>query len=258
MCRIRCTFLAVTFVESWTTSLRTRSSSPRREASKFTHALRVGVRNRLQIQIRDTGPGIPEPELRFVFDRFRQGEAGQRSNATGDGLGLSIAQTLSKQLGGELSLASPVSGGTHVTLELPLTAVGETAEGPISTPVIAESRPVLLVEDHEEARHAMGELLTFLGYRVSAVGSGAACRTEIRKFDPDVVIVDLNLPDASGLDLVREFRAKERARGRYWVGVSGMAEASDRRRALEAGFDEYVVKPVSVDQLAPLLQRYCG
>jgi two-component system, sensor histidine kinase len=115
-------------------------------------------------------------------------------------------------------------------------------------------REVLLVEDSDDVRVALVELLELLGHRVEAVSDGLAAVKRACASRPEVVLVDLGIPGIDGLEVARRIRA-ELGEAPRLVAMTGAARAEDRRLALEAGFDAHLVKPIEVADLEAVLAR---
>jgi len=116
------------------------------------------------------------------------------------------------------------------------------------------ARRVLLVEDSEDIRTALAELLELLGHRVEAVADGLVAVERARATQPEIVLVDLGIPGIDGLEVARRIRA-ELGGGPRLVALTGAAREEDRRRSREAGFEEHLVKPVDLAHLEAVISR---
>ena len=116
------------------------------------------------------------------------------------------------------------------------------------------ARSVLLVEDSDDVREALAELLELSGHRVAAVAGGREALARAAALAPEVVLIDLGLPDLSGLEVARRLRT-ELGPAPFLVALTGAARDSDRQAALEAGFDLHVPKPVDPLDLERLVAR---
>lgn len=209
------------------------------------------------IQITDNGRGIDSKLLPRVFDIFVQ----ENSNSPGHGLGLglTIVKRLVAMHQGTVTAASDGAGkGSTFTISLPfepLAAVPPTP--PFGLPTLSgpasRALRIVLVEDNEDIRDSMQELLTSLGHQVEAAGDGGSGAELILKVQPDVAIVDVGLPVLDGYQVaqrVRETLGKDRVR---LVAMTGYGQESDRLRSRDAGFDAHLVKPADLDALVRIL-----
>lgn len=119
-------------------------------------------------------------------------------------------------------------------------------------PVPGQQR-VLVIDDHPEIAHIACVLLSVLGYDCRTALSGRAGLDEAARFEPDIVILDLSLPDLSGFDVARELRARAAGRPMHIAALTGWNHREERQRALAGGFDQYVVKPIDYERLQALV-----
>jgi len=115
-------------------------------------------------------------------------------------------------------------------------------------------KAVLLVEDDEDLREAMAVVLAETGHLVSSCGDAGSALTRASAERPDLVLVDIDLPDMDGCELARRLRADPRLSGSRFVAISGFAAERERLRAMAAGFDDYLIKPIPLQTLHRLLQ----
>jgi signal transduction histidine kinase len=234
-------------------------------AIKFTPAggrveVELGRRPDLvELAVRDTGIGIRPDFLPYVFDRFRQAESAITRTHGGLGLGLSIVRHLVELHGGTVAVASPGEGrGATFTVRLP--AQGTAPDLPRHEPAAAGGageRPrldglhVLVVDDEADARELTARMLGGAGARVTAAASAAAALGALEGELPDVLVVDLGMPGEDGYALLRQVRALPAARGGALpaAALTAYARAEDRARALAAGFQIHLAKPVDPPEL---------
>jgi len=233
-------------------------------ALKFTPpegAITVSVRSEGQdalLAVKDTGVGISADVLPTIFDLFVQGKRSLDRSQGGLGIGLTLVRRLVELHGGTVQAASDGSGmGSTFTVRLPaIPAPNATAREQISVvPTKCKPRRVLVVEDNEDMRETLGILLTEDGHEVHLANDGPSGLKAALTFRPDIGLLDVGLPGFDGYALARSIRAHDKGDQIYLVALTGYGLPEDRLRSKEAGFDELVLKPLDVKQLALLLQR---
>jgi PAS domain S-box-containing protein len=216
-------------------------------------------------EISDTGVGIRRDVLPFVFDRFRQGDSSASRLHGGLGLGLAIVRHIVELHGGSVQASSAGEGhGATFTIQLPLARddmraadAAPPAESRAATaPAVLQDRTLLVVEDHDDARELIAGVLTTAGARVVAAATTEDALSRAAGTRPDLLIADLGLPGDDGYVLL------ERIRGMHpdlpALALTAYARAADRDRALAAGFQRHVVKPVDPDQLVQIIVALLG
>jgi signal transduction histidine kinase/CheY-like chemotaxis protein len=212
------------------------------------------------ITVSDTGIGMAQELLPHVFERFRQaGDASTRKHQ-GLGLGLAIVRHLVELHGGEVAADSPGEGqGAVFTVRLPVTALqppGEAGDAPAGRTArrLAGVR-VLVVEDDADSRELLLLVLAQQGASTAAAGSVPEALERLRELRPDLLLSDIGLPGEDGYSLIRRVRAWPAAEGGDVpaVALTAFAKQEDRQRALEAGFQEHVAKPVDPELLVSVL-----
>jgi signal transduction histidine kinase len=210
------------------------------------------------LMVRDTGVGISAALLPRVFDVFVQGAASLERGQGGLGIGLALVQRLVQMHGGSVSAASEGEGkGSVFTVRLAGVAPSEPAAGGVEKPA-AGATPgvrVLIVDDHEDARMTLRMLLELLGYAVIEAPDGVEALRVAAAGRPDVAVVDIGLPGIDGYEVARRLRADPATRAIPLIALTGYGQQEDRRRALEAGFDEHLVKPVDAQHLVDAMTR---
>jgi PAS domain S-box-containing protein len=220
------------------------------------------------LTVTDSGRGIAHELLPHVFDRFRQGETGTTRSHGGLGLGLSIARQLVELHGGTIEAASPGAGrGATFTVQLPLAGAADGPASPARPPAGADRPPrpleqvhVLVVDDDAETREVMALALGREGALVTTAPSVAEAVAAVERDWPDVLLSDIGMPGEDGYDLIRKVRGLEARRGRHLLAIAltAYAAADDRRRALEAGYEAHLAKPVPAAEVAPLIAGLLG
>jgi signal transduction histidine kinase/CheY-like chemotaxis protein len=213
-------------------------------------AIRIGVEARGReavLTVRDTGDGVSAELLPRMFELFTQGSQGLDRQAGGLGVGLAIVKAIVELHEGSVQAHSPGPGaGTEVSVRLPL-APAQNIPPPTEE---APSRPnrhyrILVVEDNADARETLRLLLELEGHRVELASDGQIGLEMAIRTHPDVALIDLGLPGLNGYDLARRLRAAPGGTDIRLIAVTGYSQPQDRRRASEAGFESFLVKPVN-------------
>lgn len=223
----------------------------------------------VRIVVSDTGQGIDPEFLPHVFDRFRQAARPGQAGRTGLGLGLAIVRHLVEAHAGTVHAASDGIGkGATFTVELPV-MVGRTAPTahgggygqPFETALTLDGMRILVVDDDRDTREMLRLALAQYGAAVRVAASADEAFTELLAACPDMLVSDIEMPEASGYDLIRRIRLSDRPELRRLpaVALTAYARAEDRVKALIAGFQTHVPKPVEPAELvavvASLAQR---
>jgi two-component system CheB/CheR fusion protein len=206
------------------------------------------------VRVADTGVGMAPEMLARLFQPFSQADATLDRSKGGLGLGLALVKGLVELHGGTISAHSPGLGqGAEFVVRLPL-ALEETAtDAPALPRAPGGRRRVLIIEDNIDAADSLREALEFSEHEVEVAYNGPAGIAKARKYKPEVVFCDIGLPGMDGFDVARAFRADDALRGTYLVALSGYAQPEDVLRASEAGFDQHLAKPPSLERLEQAL-----
>jgi CheY-like chemotaxis protein len=215
------------------------------------------------VRVVDEGIGIDPARLNSIFEPFVQGQTTLARSEGGLGIGLTIARRMIELHEGELTAHSAGLGtGTEFRVTLPLAAPRETSE-PRPTAVddyLGEAPPpapldVLIVEDDEDAAELMRALFAAIGHRARVALDGVTGLSEVLTRPPDVAFIDIGLPRMDGYEVARTIRRSDRGGSVYLVALTGYGRPEDRARALAAGFDKHLVKPLEVQRINELVQQ---
>jgi signal transduction histidine kinase/ActR/RegA family two-component response regulator len=210
----------------------------------------------IAIRVRDTGVGIDPAMLPRVFDMFVQERQSLERAGGGLGLGLTIVKSLVEAHGGTVTARSEGPGqGSEFEIALP--AIRVRASTPrIELDTSATRSPgarVLVVDDNEDAALLMADSLARRGYTMRTAGDAKEAMALVHSFAPQAAILDIGLPVVDGYQLARQIRALPGGDKIYMVALTGYGQAMDRERALAAGFDHHLVKPVDAATIRALL-----
>lgn len=240
----------------------------------------------VELEVQDTGTGIPVEAMPQLFERFHRVEGARGRTYEGSGIGLSLVQELVKLHGGTIQASSVVNRGSCFTVLIPTgyahipkeristprtlasTAIGAATyveealrwlpEGseeqgrelsPVPLSSCAPSAYILLADDNADMRDYVKRLLVSQGYEVETVGDGIAALARIHERTPDLVLTDVMMPRLDGLGLLRSLRDDPRTREIPIILLSARAGEESRISGLEAGADDYLIKPFSAREL---------
>ncbi|MCE9604770.1 MAG: response regulator [Planctomycetia bacterium] len=212
-----------------------------------------------ELSIRDTGIGIGAEDLPRIFNAFAQADRSLDRRRGGLGLGLAISKGIIELHGGSVQAASTGLGkGSTITLQLPLIQKQAVAMPTPASPQSAShaSLRVLIVEDNRDAADTLRLLLKAHGYAVSVAYSGPEGVEAAALSRPEVVLCDIGLPGMDGYAVASALRASPDNAHLRLIALSGYGREEDRRRALQAGFDDHMTKPADVSKLLVKLLAY--
>jgi PAS domain S-box-containing protein len=206
------------------------------------------------LKIRDNGIGIEPEMLARVFEPFVQSEKSLNHSSTGLGLGLALIKGLVELHGGEVWSSSDGPGrGSEFTVRLPLIDVPVAVVTSKELPAKAsQCRRILVIEDNLAAAQSLKTFLAKTGHTVEVALSGSSAVVAALKFAPEVVLCDIGLPGLDGYAVARSLREHPKLKPVYLIAMSGYGQEYDQRRALEAGFDKYLTKPIDLSELERL------
>jgi PAS domain S-box-containing protein len=232
-------------------------------AIKFTHAgqieINVGAESRseykvvLLASVSDTGIGIPSSRQGLIFDSFTQADASHTRRFGGSGLGLAITSRLIDMMGGEIWVESEEGTGSSFffTVVCGIDTEGALAAAGSEQSRVSKSLNILLAEDNLVNQRLAARLLEKRGHTVTVVEDGAEALRAVQEHTLDLVLMDVQMPEMDGLEATREIR-----RMKYTIPIIALtahAMEGDRERCLDAGVDDYLPKPISIDDLDRVL-----
>ena len=209
------------------------------------------------LSVEDTGFGISPELMPFIFDMYVQADRTLDRAQGGLGIGLTLVRRLLELHGGTIVASSEGEGhGSRFTVRLTRTAPAVTSPAIASPPPRpATSRRVLLIEDNEDARGMLQMVLELAGHVIYPAGDGVRGLELLETMRPDVAIIDINLPEMNGYQIVKRIRAAPHGRGMLLLALTGYGDAGYGKDSSDAGFDHHLVKPVDLNRLARLLSE---
>jgi signal transduction histidine kinase/DNA-binding response OmpR family regulator len=214
----------------------------------------------LSIAVRDNGLGIPEEHLNDIFQMFGQVNRALDRSHGGLGIGLALVKQLVEMHGGTVAAESRgPNEGSIFTVRLPLAEAApiELARTAVHVkPQRSETR-VLVVDDNDDAAELLALMLQQDGYKTAIAHDGHEALIAARTIAPDIVILDIGLPGLSGYEVAERLRADASLSATALIALTGWGTPEDRRKALAAGFDVHLTKPVSTEDLYAALGRVC-
>jgi signal transduction histidine kinase len=224
---------------------------------EFTSELRG---DELVAKVRDEGIGIAPGMLESIFDMFAQADRSLERSTAGLGVGLALSRRLVELHGGSIVARSEGPGkGSEFEVRIPAPGAAEAAgraRGQGGASEGAKRHRILLVDDNEDYAQSLARVLHAMGNEVRVAHDGASGLQAAREFRPSVALLDIGMPRMNGFELARKLREMPETVGTILLAVSGFSQPADRERGRQSGFDEYLVKPVAVERLKALLERY--
>ena len=233
------------------------------------------VNSHLELTVSDDGRGISPEFLPRVFDRFRQQDGSTTRHVGGLGLGLAIVKELAELHGGSVHASSPGEGhGASFTVILPLPAVQSVDEDHLAAVHPRAAEPagesafgaaldglrVMVIDDDADGAELLRRLLQSRGADVTVAGSAQNALRAIEASPPDILISDIGMPDMDGYELIRELRRLPAAAGGRIpaIALTAFARSGDRTRALLAGFQLHLSKPIEAPELLAAIASLAG
>lgn len=211
--------------------------------------------NTVTVLVKDNGVGIAADIQPFIFDMFTQGYRSLERSQGGLGVGLSLVRTIAEMHGGTATVRSDGPGlGSEFAVRLPI-ATDMQPQDLGAEPDTISTRPcrILIIEDNADLNDALSEALEDQGHTMMSAFDGTSGLAMAKENIYDVIICDIGLPGMSGYEVVKELRRQSSKPTPYLIALSGYSQLDNRSRADEAGFDQYLVKPVALRMLVKLI-----
>jgi len=207
-------------------------------------------------RVRDTGVGIPSGRTDYIFEMFSQIEDGTQNSKAGLGIGLTLVKTLVTMHGGTIAVESPgLNLGSTFTVTLPIGTVSEEPQKFV--PQVEQSVPaqlkVIVADDNKAAAGMLALILKMQGHEVRVCNDGLEAVSEAQRFEPDVVLMDIGMPNLDGYGAARKIRSETWGKSILLVALTGWGQQEDRQKTHDAGFDHHLVKPADPADIQRIL-----
>jgi len=211
----------------------------------------------LSLAVKDNGIGIPVESLNGIFAMFSQVESGAARSEGGLGIGLALVSGLTELHGGTVEAKSDGLGhGSEFVVKLPTvtsdSVATTTADTTTSAPI---GRRILVADDNQDAADSLAMILDMAGHDVRVVHDGCAALSVAQTFRPDTVLLDIGMPQLNGYEVARALRQEPWGTAITLIALTGWGQERDRQRAIDAGFDRHLTKPIDPDALEALLSE---
>jgi PAS domain S-box-containing protein len=211
----------------------------------------------LVLSVKDNGIGIPAESLNGIFSMFSQVEGAAARSEGGLGIGLALVRGLIELHGGTVEAKSEGLGrGSEFVVKLPIETPDSAAMIPVDRTVSAPvGRRILVADDNQDAADSLAMILELGGHDVRVVHDGRAALSVAQSFRPDTALLDIGMPNLNGYEVAQALRQEQWGSGITLIALTGWGQESDRQKAIEAGFDRHLTKPIDPDALEALLSE---
>jgi PAS domain S-box-containing protein len=212
----------------------------------------------LVLSIKDNGIGIPPESLNGIFAMFSQVDGAAGHSEGGLGIGLALVHGLTELHGGVVEAKSEGLGhGSEFIVKLPIVSRDAVATPNAEVPAPALiGRRVLVADDNQDAADSLAMILEMSGHDVRVVHDGLAALAVAQSFRPDTVLLDIGMPQLNGYEVARALRREPWGTGITLIALTGWGQESDRQKAMDAGFDRHLTKPIDPDALETLMRLH--
>ena len=217
--------------------------------------------DRVALSVKDNGIGIPPESITGIFEMFSQIEGVTGRSDGGLGIGLALVKGLTELHGGTVEARSGGLGhGSEFIVRLPFVPPHQ-APPPLMTdpaPTASVRRRILIADDNKDAAESLSMVLELAGHEVRVAHLGRTALSLAQAFRPDTALLDIGMPDLSGYEVARDLRREPWGTRIQLIALTGWGQENDRRRAIEAGFDHHLTKPIDPDQLEAVIAGCSG
>lgn len=221
----------------------------------YLHACREG--DEAVVRVKDNGVGLEPEQLPRVFEMFMQVDTSLARSGGGLGIGLTLVRNLVAMHGGTVAAESAGIGrGSEFVVRFPVSAGADSAEvrtAPVAEPADVARRRILVVDDNRDSADSLAQVLQLRGHDVRTAYDGLAAVASAASFEPDLILLDIGLPELDGYEAARRIREQRGGDGLTLVALTGWGQETDRRQSADAGFDHHLVKPIEPAVLDRLL-----
>jgi PAS domain S-box-containing protein len=236
-------------------NLLNNSSRYTKPAGTISIEARVGDQE-VVVRVKDSGAGIPRDKLASIFDMFTQVDRTPERSQGGLGIGLTLVKRMVEMHGGSVEALSAGEGsGSEFVVRLPKLSKtkDQLSQAPIDLPQSITERRILIVDDNRDSADSLAMLLEITGNKTFMAHDGLEAIKAVEKHRPEVVLLDIGLPNLNGYEVCRRVRAQLWGKDIVMIALTGWGQEEDRRQSREAGFNGHLVKPVNYDELLQLL-----
>ncbi|MEO0355120.1 MAG: PAS domain S-box protein [Cyanobacteria bacterium P01_A01_bin.3] len=218
----------------------------------------------VRLSVKDTGIGIPAEHMNQLFQPFIQIDSALNRQYQGTGLGLALVKRIVELHGGQVGLSSQVGVGSCFTIDLPYTplpastktAIPKESSADLPAINLSNTSPlVLLAEDNDANIRTVSSYLKAKGYQITLARNGREAIAKARSDNPDVILMDIQMPEIDGLEAMQELRSPPDSIQTPIIALTALAMKGDRERCLAAGATDYLSKPVKLNELANTIQK---
>jgi PAS domain S-box-containing protein len=212
----------------------------------------------LHLSVKDTGIGLARDALDRIFEMFSQVRGAESRSDGGLGIGLALVKGLVELHGGTITATSDGPGrGSEFVVTVPLWTEGDASTRRATPDPTTEPGPtgyrILIADDNRDAADSLALLLGLHGHAVRVANSGKSALALANSFRPDIAVLDIGMPELNGYEVARQLRREPWGRAMKLIALTGWGQESDKRRAIDAGFDLHFTKPIDIAQMQALI-----